>query len=1029
MNDQKRLLKNYLSPVAIVALLLGVSISGSLFFNFRNFEWQEIKSQFGRSMDSRLALFQRELDLHFETLLNIKGLFAASNSVERDEFGTFVNTALSTRHGIQSLAWVPLVSKAERSEYERRVRRNDFEGFSLTELAPGGEVVRARQRSFYLPILFVEPLAANHDRVGRDFAAEADLQPFFEKARDTGKLVAVPRYNGGREEGGATLLVIAPVYKGAASTSGERRAHIVGYVLGFFDVGVVLDAVVHHAGSQERNISMQLDDVTAAAAAITLYRHKIDPGSRVDHRLEYEAVFNVMAREWRISGTPTVAYVAARLGWQPFGLLFSGLFSTILLVGYLIVLLNQKTRISALVAQRTTELQSSETKIRAILETVASGIIVIDAEKIVHSFNQAAERVFGYAAAEVVGRNVNMLMPEPYRREHDSYVDNYLLTGQRKIIGIGREVRGRRKDGSTFPLELAVTEMRHSRRRMFVGVLTDITARKQDEESLVKAKEAAEGASRAKSDFLANMSHEIRTPMNAIIGMADLLLESELSDEQARYVRTFQSAGENLLVIINDILDLSKVEAGRMEFEEVGFDLVDVLEKNTVALAFKAHEKGLELACRVRPGTQSALVGDPTRLRQVLTNLTGNAIKFTSEGQVVVAVEEHARHDGMVELQFSVSDTGVGIPPEKLGQVFESFSQADSSTTRNYGGTGLGLTISRRLVELMGGTIQVESRVGEGSRFFFTVCLKISSVPIESAPEYELDLNGVGVLVIDDNETNRLILREELVSWGALVAEAENGLAGLARLEEARLDGKPYRLVLLDHQMPGMDGMEVLEEIRRQPEHAPTVMILTSSGGGRSASRARQFGVAAYLEKPVRRGELKCEIAAALGKASAHGEQPPVAADRAELERGGRSLDILLVEDTDDNRKLILAYLKKTAHRVAIAENGAVAVEKFRAGRFDLVLMDMQMPVMDGYDATRQIRKWEAEEHRPKTTIVALTAYAMVEDVIKTREAGCDAHLAKPIKKKELLVFLDALPERILVDKAGAGRDEKISQR
>ncbi|MBU0985867.1 MAG: PAS domain S-box protein [Proteobacteria bacterium] len=668
-------------------------------------------------------------------------------------------------------------------------------------------------------------------------------------------------------------------------------------------------------------------------------------------------------------------------------------------------------------------LKEGEARLRAIVDTAADGIITITEQAIVQSFNPAAENIFGYPAAEVIGKNVKMLMPEPYHSQHDTYLKNYFNTGKAKIIGIGREVMGRRKDGTAFPMYLAVSDMHLDDRRMFTGILRDITAIKQAEKDLQRAKEDAEAASRAKSEFLASMSHEIRTPMNAIIGMADLLWETLLTAEQQEYVQLFRSAGENLLGIINDILDISKVEAGKIELETVDFDLREVMDKTCGILALRAHAKGLELTCHIMPDVPIHLKGDPIRLRQILVNLIGNAVKFTAKGEVVTKVmladktkqkadieksrispANPANEGTEFELLFSVSDTGIGIKKEKFKSIFEHFTQADSSTTREFGGTGLGLTISKRLVEMMDGNIWVESSLGSGSTFFFTAKLEKQTEPQKpSLPVLPEFIQGLKTLVVDDNATNRLILKEILTGWGFCVTETEDGLQGLAELNRAQAANQPYQLIFLDCRMPKMDGFMLAEQIHKTSElSATTVMMLTSDNRSKDAARAKAAGIASYLVKPVKRGELKAAILAAISQTDFFEKKPepsgqPLPADNL------KSLNILLVDDSEDNRLLIQAYLKKTPHQIDIAENGQIAVDKFVSGRYDMVLMDVQMPVMDGYTATQKIREWEKSHQVDATPIIALTAYALQEDEQKSLDAGCNSHLIKPLKKVKLL--------------------------
>ncbi len=656
-------------------------------------------------------------------------------------------------------------------------------------------------------------------------------------------------------------------------------------------------------------------------------------------------------------------------------------------------------------SEREAALQESEERYRTLVENVNIGVyrVTAGAPGRFVQVNPAIVKMFGY-------ESIDEFMRVPVAQTYQD--PEKMLKFGRKIERFGvvkdEELRLQRKDGT--PIWASATARAQydadGRIKWIDGVIEDISERKQAEEALCKAKEEAEAANRAKSDFLASMSHEIRTPMHAILGMAELLSETPLTPEQHKYVEVFKNAGENLLSVINDILDLSKVEAGQLELENVDFDLAEIVEKAGEVLAIRAHGKGLELACHILSDVPVDLVGDPIRLRQILLNLVGNAVKFTEQGEIVLAVrtqepQAFVRENAeVVELLFSVSDTGIGIPKEKIDMIFEKFTQVDSSTTRKYGGTGLGLSISKRLVELMGGRIWISSEPGKGTRVFFTARFGIQKEHTKRADLRDVEIKGLHALIVDDNATNRMILREILSGWGVLGVEAEDGETAIAEMKRAKASGIPYDLILLDYVMPFLDGCGVAE--RMKEEHlveGATIVMLTSDLGRGDPVRFQELGISGYLTKPVKRAELKDGILAAVGKAKAAVGEPsaPVAPEVH------APLRILLAEDSEDNRLLLLSYLKKMPYQIDTAENGEVAVEKFKAGKYDLVLMDIQMPLMDGYTATREIRKWEREKDVRETPIIALTAYAYKEDRQKSLDAGCNGHLIKPIKKAGLL--------------------------
>ena len=662
-------------------------------------------------------------------------------------------------------------------------------------------------------------------------------------------------------------------------------------------------------------------------------------------------------------------------------------------------------------------LHKSETKLRTLYDSTSDAVMLLDENGYFHC-NKATLQMFGCASQEdFYHKHPADFSPE----QQPDGMDSMVLASQKIYLAMANGssrfewVHKRADNGNIFDAEVLLNGMQLDGRTVLQATVRDITERKRAEVELRQAKEDAEQAARVKSDFLANMSHEIRTPMNGIIGMTELALDTELTPEQREYLTLVKSSSDALLNIVNDILDFSKIESGKLEIENIDFSLEHTLRDTMKSLATRAHQKNLELLLHIEPDVPDRLLGDPGRLRQVIVNLVGNAIKFTEKGEIEVAVRRiNPLSEAQARLHFSVRDTGIGIPREKFQAIFDSFSQVDTSTTRKYGGTGLGLTISAQLVKLMGGGhIELDSEVGKGSHFHFT--LPMDTVPVSPAANYQRTgrIAGMPVLIVDDNATNRKLVQEMLQNWKMLPTAVESGELALVELEHAAQSGKPYQLALLDIQMPRMDGFELAERIRQHPEYVQaSVMMLTSEGQRGHAARCRELGIASYLMKPISQSELLDAIMTALGEPTQPLQSPIT---RHSLRETRRKLNLLLAEDNAVNQTLAIRLLEKLGHKVTLAKNGLEALEHWQNEPFDAILMDVDMPVMNGYEATEQIREYEKETGR-HISIVAMTAHAMKGAREECLSHGMDGYLTKPIDTEALWHELDQLAQGLAVN-------------
>jgi PAS domain S-box-containing protein len=643
------------------------------------------------------------------------------------------------------------------------------------------------------------------------------------------------------------------------------------------------------------------------------------------------------------------------------------------------------------------ELQRQKQYFQSLLENSPTAIAAVDLENVVTAWNPAAEALFGFTAEEALERQLDDLVansPE-VRAEAEQLNRLAIDTGHVHLV-----TRRTRKDGSLVDVEVLVSPV------LLGGRMEGFYAIYHDIGELVEARREAEKATQAKSDFLATMSHEIRTPMNAIIGMTELLLDTALSNEQRGFADVIRASGDSLVTIIDDILDFSKIEAGRLELEHRPFVVVDCVESALDTVAASASAKGLDLACLVDPETPAAFLGDATRLRQILGNLLTNAVKFTDSGEVVLSVGGAAIPSGgtragghLYRLNFAVRDTGIGIPADRMDRLFQSFSQVDASTTRRYGGTGLGLAISKRLSEMMGGSMWAESSPGVGSTFHFTVTAEEAPSPVE-LPQRGAELNGKRMLVVDDNASNREVIRRQSLAWGMVTRETESAAEALEWIQR----GDPFDIALIDMQMPAVDGLTLARDIRRSRDARRLPLVLLTSLGQRTEDLNAGVEFSAYLTKPIKASQLFDALIGVFGRPAAEGPTSPAeeAGDAAESKRP--TLRILVAEDNEVNQKLTLMLLERIGYGAELVADGREALEVLRRGRHDVVLMDVEMPVLDGLEASRRIqREWPPGE-RPR--IIAMTANAMQGDREKCLAAGMDDYLSKPIHAAELAAAL-----------------------
>ncbi len=657
------------------------------------------------------------------------------------------------------------------------------------------------------------------------------------------------------------------------------------------------------------------------------------------------------------------------------------------------------------------ELEKSQRRFQDVVENTGDWIWEIDFQGNCSYSSPAVEKILGFRPEEIQGTRLYDYFEDPPRDDMIRFFETHFQSG---LSFAGKVMPIHHRSGAIVQLEASGVAISDGSGRVigFRGGSRDITQRIEAEKALKLAMEEAESANRSKSAFVANMSHEIRTPMNGIIGMANFLLDTDLTHEQREYAQIVAHSADSLLMILNDILDFSKIEAGKLEFETIDFNMRSAIEETAQLIAHKAHEKQLELVCMVDPQVPSLLRGDPGRLRQVLTNLADNAIKFTSQGEVSITVKLEQELDRSVELRFEIKDTGIGIPADRMDRLFKSFSQVDASTTRRYGGTGLGLAICKRLIEMMDGKIGVKSREGEGATFWFTARFQCQSLTEDLQNGIPGLFKNKRILIVDDNRSNREVLSTYLRGWGCLHSSAASAPEALQLLHEARDADRPFDLAIIDQRMPDMDGKALGMAIKASPSLSATLMVLLTSGGMQGdAFRMKEIGFSAYLRKPVKQSMIYDCLVTVFGDPG-HEEEVGLAEEdpvtRHSLREARRKqIRVLLVEDNPINRKVALKMLESFGIPADTANNGEEALQRLQEKHYDLALMDVQMPEMDGFEATRRIRESSADGRFKDLFIIAMTANAMKGDREKCLRVGMDDYISKPVDAEELLAKLD----------------------
>ena len=986
----------HLEPALAVAGGLALSLFVGRLVQERDIrDRNEAFTQLAASQSTEIAETLR--DIRNTGLESLAHLYEQSANVTANEFGLFT-PYLTKNPTVRVWAWIPVVLAVDKTRFEAAAHADGLKGYEIWQKDAQGKRIPATERAVYYPVFHLAPLAGNERALGYDNESEPLRRAALETAMHSGLPTATDPVTLVQETGNQKeMVVFRPVF------DHDDPKRLRGFAVIVLRMGSVLRSAAPN-NSVFIELALCRKDGTSERLATSWQtdRPPLTAISLTRPVLAFEKVFFVTVH----AGPEFMRLHPVRDGWLA-GL--TGLVVTTAVAILIGVLHRRREQLERLVVERTSELAESEQSYRNQFVGNSAVMLLIDPEDgAIIDANAAAVSFYGYSRERLLAMRITdintLSSAEVFQK----------MAAIRPEHGQRFQFQHRLADGSMRDVEVSSCRIQFGGRSVLHSIVFDVTERKRFEVELLainanleQANVRAELANTAKSEFLANMSHEIRTPMNGVLGMVGLLLDTKLTDYQHRYAQTARASGEALLALINDILDFSKIEAGKLELETLNFDLHSFLDDFAGMMALRAHQKGLALGCVVAPEVPSALQGDPGRLRQILINLTGNAIKFTAHGEVVIRVSVVSETPNDVRLRFGVQDTGIGIPADKIGRLFGKFSQVDASTTRTYGGTGLGLAISKQLTELMGGEIGINSETGKGSEFWFTVLLAKQPLREPAVVPEVADLSGVRVLIVDDHPVNREVLMALLTSLGVYSSEASDGPSALRVLTQAQVVRQPFTLAILGMQMPGMDGKSLGRAIRNCPGIENTRLVMSASIGQMGKDQElKEIGVAATLPQPVRRQELFDVLASVIsGK-----EIAPSRMKSTHSISFGPSFShvrILLAEDNITNQQVAVCIFKNLGLRVDVAANGAEALKALESLPYDLVLMDVQMPEMDGIEATRAVRDPQSHVLNHQVTIVAMTANAMQGDREKCLKAGMNDYLTKPIERPALVAVLE----------------------